>query len=189
MSRCRVSGSGRWDRNRDADPRRRRTSRLGEWPDAAHRFHAHHAAAPKARRLEVAVTVVVRDGAGRLLLIRAVDTDHYSIPGGIHEVGETIFEAAVRDVAERTGVVVKVTGLVGVYSDPRHAITVGKGEIRQEFSVCFRATPTSGEPAESVESAAAVWVDPADLRHLTIHPSVRLRIAHGLTDRAEPFFT
>lgn len=133
--------------------------------------------------------MVVRDDAGRLLLIRTADTGHYSIPGGIHEIGETISEAAVRDVVERTGVVVEVTGLVGVYSDPRHAITVGNGEIRQEFSVCFRAAPSEREPAESVESVAAVWVDPADLRHLTIHPSVRLRIAHGLSDRAEPFFT
>lgn len=131
----------------------------------------------------------MRDDAGRLLMIRATDTDHYSIPGGIHEVGEIISEAAVRDVVEKTGVIVKVTGLVGVYSDPRHAIAVDNGELRQEFSICFRATPTGGERGVVDESSAAVWVDPADLEHLVIHPSIQLRISHGLTDRTEPFFT
>ena len=40
---------------------------------------------------------------------------------------------------------VTVTGLSGVYSDPKHVIAYDDGEVCQEFSLCFHARPVSGE--------------------------------------------
>jgi ADP-ribose pyrophosphatase YjhB (NUDIX family) len=145
--------------------------------------------APLANSIVVAVTAFVLDRDGRLLMIRRTDNDLYAIPGGAQEIGETISAAVVREVEEETGIKVEVTGFVGIYSDPGHVIAFTDGEVRQEFSLCFRATPVSGTLRTSSESKEVHWVEPTSLAELSIHPSIRLRIKHGFDHRAEPFYT
>lgn len=149
----------------------------------------HDPNAPKANSLRPAVSAFVQDDQGRILMIRRTDNDKYAIPGGGQEVGETLAQAVVREVEEETGVRVEVTGLVGLYSNPNHVIAYDDGEVRQEFSICFRAQPIGGELRTSNESKEVHWVDPHRLTDLDIHPSIRLRIEHGLSNRAEPYFT
>lgn len=145
--------------------------------------------APTANSLVPAVAAVVRDQAGRVLMIRRTDNDLYAIPGGAQDFGETVTQAVVRETREETGIEVEVTHLVGIYSDPRHIIAYDDGEVRQEFSICFRARPGGGKLRASSESKEVRWVDPGRLDELNIHPSVRLRIEHGLADRPTPHFT
>jgi ADP-ribose pyrophosphatase YjhB (NUDIX family) len=145
--------------------------------------------APAANSIVVAVTAFVRDEAGRLLLIRRTDNDLYAIPGGALELGETLTQTVRREVMEETGIAVEVTGLIGIYSDPDHVIEFTDGEIRQEFSICFRADPTGGDLRTSDESKEVLWVAPADLDALNIHPSIRLRIRHGLEERVRPHYS
>ncbi len=144
-------------------------------------------AAPRANSLVVAVTAVVLNDAGRVLMIQRTDNDLWAIPGGAQEVGETPTEAAIREVREETGLDVEVTGLVGIYSDPRHVIAYDDGEVRQEFSLCFHARPIDGQLTPSSESKQVHWVEPDRLGMLNIHPSVRLRIEHGLQRRPQPY--
>jgi ADP-ribose pyrophosphatase YjhB (NUDIX family) len=146
-------------------------------------------AAPPANSLVVAVTAVVLDDIDRVLMIQRTDNGLWAIPGGAQEVGETSTEAAVREIREETGLDVEVTGLIGIYSDPRHVIAYDDGEIRQEFSICFRAHPIGGQLTPSSESRQVHWVEPESLADLTVHPSVRLRIEHGLLPRSEPYLS
>jgi ADP-ribose pyrophosphatase YjhB (NUDIX family) len=145
--------------------------------------------APKPNSIVIALSALVLDDTGRLLMIRRTDNDKHAIPGGRHELGETMTEAVIRETIEETGITVEVTGLIGIYSNPHHVMAYDDGEVRQEFSICFRARPISGEPRTSNESSEVRWVDPARLDELDIHPSIRLRIDHGLQERAEPFYT
>lgn len=151
--------------------------------------HYHDPDAPKANSIKVAVSAVVRDDAGLLLMIRRTDNDLCAIPGGSQEVGETVTGAVVREVQEETGVTVEVTGLIGIYSNPAHVIAYDNGEVRQEFSICFRARPIGGELRTSSESKEVLWTEPERLDELNIHPSIRLRIEHALEGRAEPYYT
>ncbi|QUQ70447.1 NUDIX hydrolase [Kutzneria sp. CA-103260] len=151
--------------------------------------HYNDPNAPQANSLRVAVSAFVLDDAGRLLMIRRTDNDRYAIPGGGHEVGETVAQAVVREVAEETGIDVEVTGVIGIYSNPAHVIAYDDGEVRQEFSICFRATPTGGQPRTSSESSEVEWVTRERLDELNIHPSIQLRIEHGFDGRQEPYFT
>jgi ADP-ribose pyrophosphatase YjhB (NUDIX family) len=137
-------------------------------------------AAPAPNSIIPAVTAVVKDDRGRVLLIRRTDNDRWALPGGGIELGETVAQTVVREVREETAVDVEVLGLVGIYSDPRHVIAYDDGEVRQQFSICFRARPVGGVLASSSESSEVVWVAPSDLDALNIHPSMRLRIDHGL---------
>ncbi|HYQ66726.1 NUDIX domain-containing protein [Actinophytocola sp.] len=145
--------------------------------------------APAANSIVVAVTAFTQDETGRILMIRRTDNDLYAIPGGALELGDTLTQTVQREVMEETGIAVKVTGLIGVYSDPEHVIEFTDGEVRQEFSICFRADPTGSDLRTSDESKEVLWVAPTDLEALNIHPTIRLRIRHGLEQRAEPYYS
>jgi ADP-ribose pyrophosphatase YjhB (NUDIX family) len=145
--------------------------------------------APQANSIVVAVTAFVQDEQGRLLMIRRTDNDMYSIPGGAQDVGETIGHTVMREVKEETGIDVEPIDIIGVYSDPAHVIAYTDGEVRQQFSICFRARPTGGELRTSNESSEVHWIRRGDLAALNIHPSIHFRIIHGFENRAKPHFT
>ncbi len=144
---------------------------------------------PKATSIVIAASAFVRDDSGRLLMIRRTDSGKHALPGGRHELGETMSETAIRETAEETGVEISVTGLIGIYSNPDHVIEFDDGEVRQEFSICFRGVPTGGVVRGSDESTEVRWVPLTELDSLDIHPSIRLRIEHGLADQVEPYYT
>ncbi|MCX4557851.1 NUDIX domain-containing protein [Streptomyces phaeochromogenes] len=144
--------------------------------------------APQANSVVPSVTAIVRDDAGRLLLIHKTDNGLWALPGGGHDIGERIGDTVVREVAEETGIDVQVAGIVGLYTDPEHVLAYDDGEVRQQFSICFRARPVGGSLRTSSESKEVRWVAPTDFDGLDIHPSMMLRIRHGLDDsRREPY--
>lgn len=143
--------------------------------------------APPANNVVPSVTAVVEDEQARLLLIHKTDNDLWALPGGGHDVGESIRDTVVREVKEETGYDVDVTGLVGTYTNPNHVMAYDDGEVRQQFSICFSARVIGGQLRTSGESKEVAWVDPADLVDLDMHPSMRLRISHYLEHRAEPY--
>lgn len=151
--------------------------------------HYHDPNAPKATNIVVAVTAFVQDDQGRLLMIRRTDNDLYSIPGGAQDVGETIGHTVVREVKEETGIDVEPVGLIGVYSDPAHVIAYTDGEVRQQFSICFRARLLGGELRTSNESSEVHWMAREELGSSNIHPSIRLRIEHGFENRGTIYFS
>jgi 8-oxo-dGTP pyrophosphatase MutT (NUDIX family) len=142
--------------------------------------------APPAIRVVPSVVAVVCDGHSRLLMIQHSDNHLWALPGGGHELGESISETVVREVREETGIEVEVTGLVGLYTNPHHVITYGDGEVRQQFSIAFTARLLGGQLRRSTESCQVRWVHPDELDQLAIHPSMRLRIRHGLANRVHP---
>jgi len=101
-------------------------------------------------------------------------------------MSESVADAAVRETLEETGVQVEVTGLLGVYSDPRHVIHfTSNDEVRREFSVVVTARPVGGEPALSSESGEVRWVAPGDLAAYTMGSAMRRRVDDYLRgDRA-----
>lgn len=133
-------------------------------------------------------SAVVIDDQGRVLLHRRRDSGLWALPGGVINLGETIAEAAAREVHEETGVTVEITGLVGIYSDPRHVIAYSDGEVRRQFNVCFRARPVAGTAHATDEASEVRWVHPDEFDALDMHPTQRLRLDHAFDkDRAEPY--
>lgn len=150
--------------------------------------HLDNPDAPAPNSVVPAVNVIVTNDTGEILLIKRTDNGRYALPGGGMDLGESITDAAVRETSEETGLVVDVVRLVGIYTNPGHLIEyTSDGEVRQEFAVVFAARPRAGELATSSESSDVVWVAPADLDRLNLHPTQRQRIAHFLEQRPVPY--
>ncbi len=143
--------------------------------------------APTANSVVASVVAAVRNDGGELLMIHRTDNGLWALPGGGHDIGESISQTVVREVREETGIEVAVTGLVGIYTDPKHVIAYDDGEVRQQFSICFTARPLGGTLTNSSESREVAWIDPAKLDQLNIHPSMRLRIDHALANLPQPY--
>ncbi|PZG46572.1 DNA mismatch repair protein MutT [Spongiactinospora gelatinilytica] len=144
--------------------------------------------APEPKSVVPGGSAVVVDDGGRVLLHRRRDSGLWALPGGVMDLGESITEAVIREVAEETGVIVEVTGLVGVYSDPRHVIAYSDGEVRQQSNVCLRARPVGGTAHVTDEAREVRWVIPDDIDTLETHPTQRLRIRHALDSaRSSPY--
>lgn len=148
--------------------------------------HLDNPDAPQANSLIPAASTVVSNDRGELLLQRRSDNDLWSIPGGAMEPGETIRQTAIRETKEETGLDIEPTHLIGIYSDPNHVIEYSDGEVRQEFSVCFAATITSGTLAASDESTDVGFFAADQIADMPIHQSIRRRIDDYLAQPAVP---
>jgi len=144
--------------------------------------------APRVNSMVPSVNVVVTNAAGEVLLIRRSDNDNWAVPGGGIDLGESMVQAAVRETQEETGIDCEVTGLVGIYTDPRHVMLyTSNGEVRQEFSILLTARATGGAPTPSEESSEVRWVAREALGGYAMDRSMRLRIGHFLEARVGPY--
>lgn len=126
-----------------------------------------------------ASTLVVRDRC--VLLIERTDNRLWSLPGGAHDAGESLSDTAIRETVEETGITVRLTGLVGIFTDPGHVLLyTSDGEVCQEFSIVYRADYVAGLPTTSDESSRVEWVPVDELDALPMDRSQRHRITWGL---------
>lgn len=144
----------------------------------------HDAAAPQARELLPAAYAIVRNGSGRVLLVRRTDDGYWELPGGRIDIGESASTAARREVAEEAGVTIEVTGLAGVYSDPGHVLAYPRdGGVYQQLAVCFHAFAPNGDAqSDQDETSAAAWFDSEQATQLFMHPAMRQRLTDALAE-------
>lgn len=144
--------------------------------------------APAPTSLVPAVSAVISDSDGRLLLQRRADNQLWSVPGGAVELGESVLDALRREVKEETGLDVEADRLIGVYSSPDYLVEYDDGEVRQQFSLAFACHVTGGALQTSSESLDVAWVHPDDLPGLSLSTGASRRIDDYLRDDSQPVF-
>jgi ADP-ribose pyrophosphatase YjhB (NUDIX family) len=110
------------------------------------------------------VGAVIKDGQGRLLLIKrghAPAAGLWSLPGGRIEPGETDAEALVREMREETGLVIEAGQLIGTARRPAQDGSVF--DIRD-----YAATVIGGTLRPGDDAADARWVDASELAALPL---------------------
>jgi 8-oxo-dGTP diphosphatase len=124
-----------------------------------------------ARPFLAASVAVLRDG--RVLVAvrgRGAMAGRYSLPGGLVEPGETLAEAALRELREEVGVEAEVIGFLD------HAEVIQRDDdarVKHHFVICAHAARwISGEPRTSDEALDVRWVTEAELAGLPTTPGL-----------------
>lgn len=118
----------------------------------------------------VGVGVVIFRGTEVLLAQRGKHPrrNTWSIPGGAQEIGETVHEAAIREIREETGLEIEILGLVDVVDSINR-----DDDDRVLFHytlVDLFAEWRSGEAVAADDVAAVRWVAVSDLRDFDLRP-------------------
>lgn len=99
----------------------------------------------------------------KIMLIKRSDNGLWAVPGGLVEVGETLAEAALRELWEETGIRAQVTKLLGIF-DSRLWHSKTKAHL---FHVIFLAETTNLMPKVSTEATEIDFFGENDLPELS----------------------
>src|SRR6516165_1248290 len=121
----------------------------------ARRDYFYDPQAPKPNSIRPAAAVALFDSRGNILLLRRRDNEKWTMPGGTLDFGESLTDCAIREVREEIGLQIRITGLIGTYSDPHILIACSDGEVRQEFTFAYAAEIESDELKIDDESKEA----------------------------------
>ena len=156
---------------------------LPEWYDDAGK---------RVTRLPDAVHVasggIVFNEEDEILLQKRADNGWWGLPCGHVDVGESIKQAAVREIWEETGIRTRVIRLVGLYSDPRHNVigAYEDGSLIHFVVAVFECKHLSGELRVSDESTDVGYFAPDSLPDNTVLCDL-LAINDALEHQKRPF--
>lgn len=120
-------------------------------------------------------SVLVFDDAQRVLLVRHIEGDDWTTPGGMIEPYETPADAALRETWEETGLLVELTRMVGVFGGRECTATYANGDRVAFISTLFAARRVSGTlRPDGVETLEARYFSRGDIDDLVCKPHVRL---------------
>ena len=122
--------------------------------------------------------LVLKDG--RLLLVKRAkepSKGKWSIPGGRIELGESVYEAARREVLEECSINIEIERLLDVED---MILKDDDGRISYHFVIVYLiARYATGDIKANSESADIGWFTPAEIAGLDMHPLLRSVLARA----------
>jgi 8-oxo-dGTP diphosphatase len=118
------------------------------------------------------VAALIRDKAGRVLLVRKRGTAAFMQPGGKRDAGESDVAALSREIVEELGCCVDQTSAraVGVFE------CAAANEPGFQVRAAVYTVDVEGPVEPRAEIEEAIWVDPAALPDLRFAPLTRYHV-------------
>ncbi|MFO8024631.1 NUDIX hydrolase [Thiohalophilus sp.] len=133
---------------------------------------------------QVAVGAVVRRGKAILLIQRGTEPNagQWTIPGGKVRAGESLQQAAEREIREETGIHIRA-------GEPIFSFDVierdNEGELRYHYVIVdLLADYLDGEPQADDDVLDAAWIEPDTLARLEVNAITRQLLARLEAGRA-----
>jgi 8-oxo-dGTP pyrophosphatase MutT (NUDIX family) len=142
----------------------------------------------KQARLAIGCSAIIWDATKqRILLTRRADNGQWCLPSGRMEPGESIAETCAREVWEETGLRVRVTRLLGVYTSPDLIVEYPDGNKFQIVGFSFEAQVMGGELGLSDETTDYGYFAPDQIESMDLMEHHRERIADALAGQTAAF--
>jgi ADP-ribose pyrophosphatase YjhB (NUDIX family) len=109
-----------------------------------------------------------------LLLVRELEDDRWTLPGGWADVGESPSEAVTREVFEESGYQTRAMKLLAVYDRARHAHVPHPFHIYKLF---FHCEIVGGSASDSVETKGAAFFEEGNIPELSISRTTPAQIS------------
>lgn len=126
---------------------------------------------PKYPRVAVGAVVFKQN---RILLARrgqAPSLDNWAIPGGKVKLGESLQEAAEREIHEETGLVIRAGDPIYTFD---HVDLDGDGRIRYHYVIVdLKAEYVSGDIEPGDDVLDACWIPASELSRMKVSPKTR----------------
>ncbi|KRL53782.1 NUDIX hydrolase [Furfurilactobacillus rossiae] len=99
---------------------------------------------------------ILRNTDGPILLQQRSDSQLWGFPGGMLQYGESTRHAVIREIQEETGLLTKVTRLLGTTSD--FIAHYPNGDVAQTVGIIFEMQLVSGQlNADNDETSSLRW--------------------------------
>ncbi len=131
---------------------------------------------PQRTRVKITAGAFVENNHDQFLLERRADNGLWGLPGGALLPGETLQATAIREIQEETGLIVRLTGFLGMYSDPKDGRIVcypDNGDLAHIIDVIFVASIVAGDLRLSNESLELKYFTGRELPENIVLPAVR----------------
>lgn len=126
------------------------------------------------------VTAVIRDEAGRMLLVRKRGTTAFMKPGGKRDGGEGDLATLARELDEELGCRLVHAELLGNFSAP------AANEAGFTVQSATYLASVEGDIAAQAEIEELVWIDPAAPGDLRLAPLLTEQVLPALLARPRP---
>lgn len=107
----------------------------------------------------VTVDAIVANEKGQILLIKRKNQpyqDHWALPGGYLDQGETTVQGALRELKEETGLSAVTAEFLGFYDDPQR-------DPKQNVSFVYLVRQFTGTPKAGDDAGDTKFFDPSSL--------------------------
>lgn len=125
--------------------------------------------------------LIWRSDLGQVLLVqrsREPSLGLWALPGGLVEIGETLAEALVREVAEETGLTVQPGPFIGSFEP---IVRDDDGRVRFHYVVLdYLAFWQAGEPQAGDDASDVGWFTPSALDALPMSTATRAMVRKGI---------
>lgn len=121
----------------------------------------------------VGASVVIRKKNSVLLVKRANEPGRglWGVPGGLVNVGEKVYDAALREVKEETGLTVKIEGILDVVD---YISRDSEDKVQYHYVIVdFLGHPISGRLKAASDSLDSRWVDMKNVKNYKMTRTLR----------------
>jgi ADP-ribose pyrophosphatase YjhB (NUDIX family) len=139
-------------------------------------------------KIRVGCSAAIFNEEGKVLLTRRLDNGQWCLPSSGMEAGESPAETAVREIFEETGLHVRVTRLVGVYSDPNQLVMYVDGKKVQILAVHFEAEITGETLGLSNETSDFGYFSLEEIKGMEMLGHHKQRVEDALEKKVEAVF-
>ena len=148
-------------------------------------IHGDHIS--KGADLRIGTCAIIFDQARhKVLLTQRSDNGLWCLPGGKMESGESLEECCQREVWEETGLEIRITRLVGIYSNRDQLVVYRDGNQAQIVVLSFEAEITGGELGISDETTAFGYYSLEEIAALPMHGRHAERVVDALQNQVTP---